>query len=258
MKEQTNHRVSNDELTCSNCIVQTAAHIVKVGDVDNDGKNEIISTMSSPLELQNQNEISFINIYKKNKGRWQSYLIDRLTNREFRSITIGDIYNSGKNVMVIGIGSPRNEKGSLFAYEYKNDKWDKTIIHNDGEEKNMKGVAIGNIYNNGKKQTLLATGFPDAKIKIFDWNGNGFTVQEIGSISQLFPKSDSEYNSMAAILDLNDKNKNIIIAGTETFPKQKIGWEGSNKGFLIKYTMKNNIRTSMILDRNNLLGMDFN
>ncbi|MDP2649466.1 MAG: hypothetical protein Q8P10_01340 [bacterium] len=253
--EKTNHRVPNDQLTCKDCVVQSAVHIVKIGDVDNDGKNELISTISSPLELQNEKEISFIKVYKKVGNTWQNYIIDRLSEREFRSVTIGDIYNTKRNALLIGIGSPRNEKGSLYAYEFSNGSWNKKIIYNDPDEKNMKGVALDDIYRDGIQRFLLATGFPKAKIQILTLKNNKLEQENIGNAASFFNIQGAEFNSMAAMTE-GSSQKRLFIGGTTIYPKKNIGWEGANGGFLLEYQKKNNKWEGNILNKNNILGMD--
>lgn len=256
-KENTNHRVPNKELTCETCTVQSAVHIVKIGDVDNDGKNEVIATISSPLELQNVEEVSFIKMYKKTADGWKNSVIDRMQDREFRSITIGDAYNKKKNVMIIGVGSPRGEKGTLYAYEYTNNQWNKFAIHNDEGEKNMKGVVMGDIYGDGKQNIVLATGFPNANVYSIEWNGKEFEKKKIGQISSLFNEKDAEFNSMVSLLRKQEGKVQLIVGGMTVFPKEKIGWEGTEKGFIVQFTQKDeNTWTPTIIESRNVLGMD--
>lgn len=256
-KNKSNHRVPSEELPCKDCTIQTAVHIVKIADVDNDGKNEVIVTMSSPLELQGADEISYIGIYRKRGNRWNRQVIDTLQNREFRSITIGDIYNNKKNILVIGVGSPRNEKGSLYAYEYIDNKWKKTIIHNDLEEKNMKGVSIGDIENNGRQEIVLATGFPNGKVIIIAWNGKSFKEKQVGTISSLFGSiKDGEFNSMAATHLTRGNDSSLFIVGMTTFPSKKIGWEGTDKGFIVYFDKRDGKWTKAVIDTSSVLGMD--
>jgi hypothetical protein len=252
--ENTNHKVPNTDVPCKTCLIQTAVHIVKVGDVDNDGKNEIVATMSSPLELLNVDEISFIRIYKKVGDKWEGKTIDTITGKEFRSVTIDDIYGTGKNTLLVGIGSPRNEPGSLIAYQYGNGNWEKSAVYDDKIEKNMKGVAFGEI-NPGEKSILLATGFPDANIMTFRWNGTNFDRSDLGSVRSLINLPDAQFNSMAAIIT-NDVPKHLIIVGSTVFPKQKIGWEATDKGYLIDFIKSNGKWTPTIIDSHNVLGLD--
>jgi hypothetical protein len=256
-KYKSNHRVPSGELPCKDCIIQTAVHIVKIADVDNDGKNEVIVTMSSPLELQGVDEISYVGIYKKRGNQWNRQVIDTMQNREFRSITVGDIYNNKKNILVIGIGSPRNEKGSLYAYEYVNNQWKKTIIHNDLEEKNMKGVSIGDIENNGRQEIVLATGFPKGKVIIIAWNGTYFKERQVGTISSLFPSiKDGEFNSMAATYLTRGNESSLFVVGMTTFPSKKIGWEGTDKGFIVYFDKRDGKWIKAVIDTSSVLGMD--
>lgn len=256
-EEKTNHRVPIDELTCKSCIIQTAVHIAKIADIDNSGKKAVITTHSSPLELRDKPEISFINVYRRIGSEWKRETVDRMTNREFRSITVGDIYNKGKNVLLIGIGSPRNEKGSLYAFEYTAGKWQKTVVYDDKEEKNMKGVDIADIYRDGKNRILLATGFPNANVKILTWNGKTFDSESVGRISSAFNNPDGEFNSMAANIYKTGNYPSLIIGGMETFPQKNIGWEVTDKGFLMEYTKGNAGYTGSLISSRSILAVDY-
>jgi hypothetical protein len=256
-KEKSNHRVPNDQLPCQTCIIQTAVHIVKIADIDGDGKNEVITTQSSPQELRDKEEVSFINIYRKKGSGWERETVDSLKDREFRSIAIGDVYNNGAKTLVIGVGSPRNEKGSLYSYSYQNGQWKKSVIYDDPNERNMKGLDIGDVYGDGKQRILLATGYPKANIILLSWNGKEFENEKIGSISDLFNNPEAEYNSLVAIIDKKNP-KQLFIGGMLNFPKEKIGWEASDKGYVVKYAKneKDEWTPTIIEDNKNILGMD--
>lgn len=250
----TSHLVPNTDVPCKTCIIQTAVHIVKIGDIDNDGENEVVTTMSSPLELTNQEEISFVRVYRKSGDTWSGQTVDSLTGREFRSITINDVYGNGTNTLVIGIGSPRNEPGSIIAYDFLDGTWKKTTLHNDATELNMKGVAIGPL--GGKVRTiLLATGFPNANIMTFRWNDEAFIPTTIGSIRRLIDMPDAQFNSMAAAI-MPETTNAFIVGGSTVFPKQKIGWEATDKGFLVRYDLQKNSWLPTILSSQNILGFD--
>ena len=156
----------------------------------------------------------------------------------------------------MGIGSPRNEKGSLYVYEYFNGKWGKRIIYNDQDEKNMKGVALGDINGAGKQTILLATGFPNAKIMTLESEAKGFKKKLIGTIASLFKLDKPEFNSMVALISQANKNTNLIIGGTTIYPDKKIGWEGADQGYLVVYSKKGNIWIPKIIETKNILGMD--
>src|SRR3989344_1467413 len=255
-QEKTDHRVPNTQLPCQSCIVQTAVHIVKIADVDNDGKNEVIATISSPLELQNVDEISVIKVYKKEGDTWKSTVVDKLSGREFRSITIGDLYNNRHNIMLIGIGSPRNEKGSLVVYDFFNSSWNKKEIYRDSSETNMKAGALADVFDDGKQRILLATGFPEAKIMLLTWKINKFEINQFGTISSLFNIKGAQFNSMAVSLQKDPVSTNLIIGGMTTYPNKKIGWEGTKDGFIAHYKMDKNLRTNKVIETRSVLGLD--
>lgn len=250
-KNQTNHRVPNADVSCKTCLIQTAVHIVKIGDIDNDGKNEIVATLSSPLELLTGQEISFIRVYRYANGTWSGETIDSLTGREFRSITIADIRNSGTNSLLIGIGSPRKDPGSLVAYEYQKHIWKKTVIHQDASELNMKGVDVGSIRN-VPHAILLSTGFSNANIMSYRWEQTRFARADIGSVRGLFTMPDAQLNTMVAKI-IPIEHGGFVIGGNAIFPKLNRTWETTDKGFLIQYADSG---SPVILNTGNILGLD--
>ncbi|MCX6709985.1 MAG: hypothetical protein NTV63_03485 [Candidatus Woesearchaeota archaeon] len=260
-QRKMSHKVDRKDLTYDT-LVNSAVHIVKSGDVDNDGKNEVVATISSPLEFL-ADEISFIRVYKLNESinAWQDYTVDELHGREFRSIAIGDVYNEGRNSLIIGIGSPGQKPGSVYIYSYDSGKWEKTLLHNDSTEKNMKGLVIGDLENDGENEIVLATGFPKGIVHIFHWNKEEkkFSDKVIGAISELFNISEAQFNSMAAeIVDFDlDGNKEILVAGTTTFPNKKIGWEGADSGYLVLFKIQpDGSWEKRLLNSNNVLSLD--
>jgi WD40 repeat protein len=253
-----NHRVPNDQLPCSECVVQTAVHIAKIGDVDNDGKNEVVTSISSPLELQNVPERGLIKVYKKEGGRWKSQVIDEFDDIEARGLFIADIYNNGRNALLVGTGTPRTTPAGVYAYEFQNNKWNKKLVYSNGVEKNMKAMTIGDIFNDGVQRIVFSTGFPDAKTFITRWKDNKFAHEEIGRASREMKIKDAEYNSMAVVLNKTPDGTQIINGGFITFPKKKKGAEASDRGFLTIYTQKNGKWMSEIIDNSSIWAMDLN
>ncbi len=250
-EEGTNHRVPNEKLPCSECIIQSAVHIVKIVDLDEDGANEIIATISSPLELKDINEISFVVRYQKQGDIWKKEIIDRQDNIEFRSIEVGDIYHNGKKILVIGTGSPRDITGSVYTYYYDNNKWVKQRIYNDPNEKNMKGLAMSKMQGELEK-VVIGTGFPNAKILIMNWNNNTFETSEVIQITHLISKS-GQYNIMSTLVD---EEGDILTGGMTTFPDKNIGWEASDQGFITLHRLQDNKWHSTVISQRNILGMD--
>jgi len=252
-EESQNHRVSNVDLPCDDCLIQSAVHIVKAVDTDGRGEKEIIATISSPLELQGVDEVSFVMLYRRKNGVWEKEIIDRGENFEFRSIEIGDIDNNGFQDIVVGTGSPRDVSISVFAYEHANGAWSKKEVFTDANAKNMKGLVVTDYDQNGEKSIILATGFPDSTLYHISWDGSSFVPIEIDRISSLL-QNGGQHNAMAAFVIPDTQN--VITAGMSTFPEQMIGWEASEKGFIAYYSNKNGILSSNLVDTMNILGMD--
>jgi hypothetical protein len=258
-----NHRIPRENLTYD-CIDQSAVHIVKVGDVDNDGKNEIIASISSPLEYLGE-DISYLNLYKWNGTAFQRTTIDNQEGKEFRSIFIGDVRNNGKNAVLIGSGliPTKKEFASLSIYEWENGNWNKSVIENEVLEKNMKGLALGDVYNKGKNAVVVATGFSDGLLYAYEWNGKKFSKSFVGNISKIFEVyfdnsiiPDIMHNSMEAqIKDVDGDGKNeIIVSGLSQ--TKKFGWEATTLGFTVIFKWDKNKWNYEVLDKYSALGMD--
>jgi hypothetical protein len=253
-----NHRVPNKELPCNECVVQTAVHIAQIGDVNNDGENEVVTSISSPLELQNIPEIGFIKVYKKEGDSWRSQIIGRFDDIEARGLFITDFYNRGKNALLVGTGTPRTTPAGVYAYEFRNNKWNKRLVYSNGVEKNMKAIVAGDIFNDELQRIVFSTGFPDAKTFITTWKDNKFTHEEIGRTSRELKIKDAEYNSMAVVLNKTPDGTQIINGGFITFPKEKKGAEAADQGFLTIYTQKGGKWGSQIIDKASIWAMDLN
>jgi hypothetical protein len=252
------HRVPNDQLPCESCVVQTAVHIAKIGDVDNDGKNEVITSISSPLELQDVPEIGFIKVYKKEDDSWKSQIIDEFDDIEARGLFIADIYNNGKNALLVGTGTPRTTPAGVYAYEFRSGQWNRREVYSNGIEKNMKAMSVGDLFGDGVQRIVFSTGFPDAKTFITRWKDNKFTHEEIGRTSSEMKIKDSVYNSMAVVLNKTSDGTQIINGGFVTFPKEQKGAEASDRGFLTIYTQKGGKWEAQIVDKSSIWAMDLN
>lgn len=252
-KNNLNHRVSNDTLPCESCVVQSAVHIVKAVDIDGGNEKEIIATISSPLELQDVDEVSFVLLYRKVDGVWKKEVIDRAENLEFRSISVGDIDHNGIQDIVVGTGSPREVPSSIIAFEYTNGLWEKKEVFTDPNAKNMKGLVVTDYDQNNKDSIILATGFPDSTLYHIVWDGSAYVSTELDQVSTLL-SNGGQHNAMATLIVPNSQN--IITAGMSTFPEKKIGWEATDKGFIIYHSHNNDRLSPRIIDTSNILGMD--
>lgn len=251
-----NHRVPNDELPCNECVVQTAVHIAQIGDVDNDGKNEVVVSISSPLELKNVPEVGFIKVFRKEEGSWKSEIVDRLVDIEARGVFIADIYNKGKNALLVGTGTPRENPAGLYVYEFDKGDWKKQEVYSNGVEKNMKAMVVSDVYGDGTQRIIFSTGFPDARTFIAVWKDEEFEIIEIAKASEELKIKDAAYNSMALVLYGEGENTQIINGGFITFPKEEKGAEASDKGFLTAYSMENGSWTPKIIDESSIWAMD--
>ena len=260
-KENTNHRVPVENLTYDT-IDQTAVHVVKIADALNNGKNVIVATESSPLEFVGD-AMSFVNIYKFDGKNWNRTTAHEGKGMQDRSILIDKLDYSEKNK--IGIGAT---PGKLLMLQ-QNGNWSYGFIFNQSYDKNMKGLDFEDVYNDGKKEIVLATGIPNALVYLLKWDGTKFQSSVIGNISQVFSNYNVIKNLSYNILDVkakdidNDGKVEIVVAGEAdtamgaTFTKSpyQFGWEVTPYGFLVVYKFDGKNWNPQILDQYSVLGM---
>ena len=132
----------------------------------------------------------------------------------------------------------------------------------------MKGINYHDIYSNGRKEIVLATGIPYGLIYTLQWNGKEFQPNLIANISQTLSPyvviSNLSYNILdVQAKDFENNGKIEIVVGGEadtslgaTFTKNSaFGWEATPYGFLIVYKFDGNKWNPQILDQNSVLGM---
>lgn len=256
--EGTSHRMPRERLT-HDYVVQTAVHIVKIADVDHDGRNEMVVTISSPLELKTlrraPSELGFVRVYKWDGTRWTGSTVDRVKGVQLRSIAIGNLDGDGKKELFVG-GAPHH----LFMYQWRDGGWRKRLVHKERVEEDMKGLTVGDPYNSRKDVLLLATGWPQALISTFSWDREQFTKKLVGNVAELFkpynPIERLEYNTMEVqVKDLfGDGKKELVVAGLTKAPK--FGFEATVLGFLMVFQYDGAQWSHQILDQYAVLGMD--
>lgn len=238
----SDHKVPLADLD-PNIINQSAVHVLKVGDGDNDGRNELLVVVSDPLENPKKDHKLFVKLFRVTKDQIKSEIIDTLEEEiPFKAtVDIVDLDNDGKNELIVGASHHH-----LLLYKFSDGKWEKQVIDEEegGVEDNMKGLAVEQVNPKGPKTVFLATGVPQAAVYRYDLKSSKFEKRELFNISQ----SLYEYKIFQGIgdnsldlklFDLNkDGKKEIIVAGlqdtsvlADKFGVTKFGFEATSLGF---------------------------
>lgn len=245
-----NHKVPANLLPFE-ATVQTAVHTVRIGDVDNDGKNEIMATTSDPLENPEKNHVLFLRVYRFVKNIWKGETIDTLESNTtpFKAtMDVKDLNGDGKNEVLVSASHHR-----LLVYKFNNGKWDKQVIDEEigGVEDNMKGVSVAK-FSPDKESIILATGITQAAVYKYDLVQDGkYGKKLIANLSDLLAKYKSykgitENSLDAKAYDINNDGKpEIIVSGeqdtgvlAEQFNAPKFGWEGTTIGYTAVLSQK--------------------
>ena len=239
-----------------NCTIQTAVHIVKIADVDGDGKNEIVATESTPIDLPaNVKDITFIIMYKWDGRSWTSSVVDEDSNIRYPGLAIGNIYNNATVSLVRGTGGDY-VNALVYTFTYNGKTWQKTLIDNQTYHGN-KGVDVGDVYNNGTKSILVGTGVP-GYVNIYTWNEKNFVKQTIDNINDHLPPKLQSYVMASEISDVDNDGKNEIVVGGYSYDPTTTAiasWTKTSTGFLMVYKWNDTSWEKTFVDNSSILGM---
>jgi len=175
---------------------------VAVGDVDNDGRNEVVagckdqglriydgrrSTWSFE-EIGGELKISSVTVsdadnddrqeiicgtedkrvilYEFKGSEWIERIIDSETGAKVLCVVCGDADNDGRNEIVAG-----TEGKKVFVYEGAGDSWSKTLVDKDAGEDVMT-VAVGDVDDDGQMEIVCGT--KGKSIYVYEKNGESW------------------------------------------------------------------------------------
>lgn len=262
-----NHAVPADKLPYD-LTVQTAVHTVKIGDADNDGKNELLTTESDPLENPNKDHLLFIRMYKWNGKSFDASTIDTLNGSiPFKATArTVDLDGSGKSKVLVSASHHQ-----VLLYEYSDGKWNRQVIDktDGGNEDNMKGLSVGSLGGKNKS-IVVATGLPHAGVYQYDLQDGQFNKKNLVDISKLLDiyrlfegVGDNTLDSAIADID-GDGGNEIVVAGEQDSAfsgdkagVSKFGWEGTTIGYTaVIYPQKDGTYKTEFIDFRSALALD--
>jgi len=161
-----------------------------IGDVNNDGKREIVIGAASTT-----NEVR---MYENKTGGWvETNISDESTDVE--SVAIGDANNDGKNELVVGTYT----SSSLKMYENKSGGWVETNINS--EYTAIYSIAIEDADNDGKNEVTIGQSPINNETRMYK-NTSGTWVET--NISDVL-----SFVYGVAVGDVNNDGKNEIVMG---------------------------------------------
>jgi flagellin-like protein len=205
-------------------------HSVKVGDANNDGRNDVVIGMASTT-----NELR---MYENKSGGWVETNICNEPN-DAMSVAIGDANNDGQKDVVVGVYSVTN---STRMYENKSGGWVETNI---SDASLVESVAIGDANNDGKNETVIGLYSTTKNVRMYENKSGGWVETNISDLPN--------YVYSVAIGDANnDGNKDVVVgmdAGTNElrmYENKSGGWVETNIS-----NVPNRVNSVAIGDANN-------
>ena len=142
-----------------------------VGDLDKDGKREIITLDHQPLSrhmkvyvLENTDDNSYQLV-------WDSG--DTFFGEDGASVFVDDADSDGKSEMIIGTGWGHANKGKIYVFENTGDNSYQEVWNsgNTLSDTVLPG-AVGDLDKDGKKEIIVGSGDIDPQIHVFENNGD--------------------------------------------------------------------------------------
>jgi hypothetical protein len=166
----------------------TSGISVAIGDVNNDGKNEVVAGVSGGVEL-----------YQNISGTWVGNYVKLIGNGNPK-VAIGDANNDGLNETVIGMATTTN---GTRMYENKSGSWVETNISDPGS---VRSVAVGDANNDGKNEVVIGMqGDISYEFRMYENKSGGWVETNISDEPQ------TVYS--VAIGDTNNDGQNEVVVG---------------------------------------------
>jgi hypothetical protein len=177
---------------------------VAMGDVDNDGNNEIVIGMKLTT-----NELR---AYRNIDGMWVEEIIGDVGNINVRSLAIGDADNDGFNDVIIGLETAANE---VLIYKKDGGTWWKNSIANPGA--NVQSVSIGDADNDGNNEVVIGMDSASNQVRAYEFDGVNWVEDFI---------ADVPVTALSlAIGDADNDGNNEVVVGLENTTNEVRAYE---------------------------------
>ena len=194
---------------------------VAIGDVDNDGLNELVVGLNEHSYFNRTvwPEIDYtVRYYKNESGGWTEYLVGD-SGYDVEVVEIGDLDNDGENELLVGLKwwsifvypDPPPVLYELRYYEYELGEWVEHNIADFTNEVARRGLKISDIDNDGLNEVIVGTHYPIdgeteelPKLSYYKYIGGNWSEHTIAEIG---------VSSAVEIGDIDNDGQNEVAAG---------------------------------------------
>lgn len=195
---------------------ETFIHEVEIGDVDNDGINEFVTTPTSP-NIQTGKQPGKISVFKWNGNSYKEIIVDTYENSSVKEVVIGDIDNDGKNEIIASKrGLKKNNELIVFLkiikYDYNENtkSFDKEIIM-EIKDLRSRSMFLSDIDNDGFNDLVIGTESLGV-IRVYKeetWKKEIIDL-DILQVNAVFAK-DVDDDGVPEIIASSNKNSEVVL-----------------------------------------------
>lgn len=190
---------------------------VRIGDADNDGKNEVVVGAWSGQWLR---------MYVNNSGGWVAVTVNA-TVGPVNSIAIADANNNGNNDIIACVSGGSNKR-TVIIYENNSGGWIRTNVSANNAPDCL-DVAVGDVNSDGKNEIIA--GFYHSPYLVMYTNVSGgwtnTTLKSIGGVWTL-DIGDINNNTIPDIVVGYSKDGGVTVNLLRTYENKSGGWIESN------------------------------
>jgi hypothetical protein len=177
--------------------VPTTVRGIDMGDVDGDGKNEVVVGLD--------NTASDIRMYEKENGIWKETLIDD-TPAGLTNLVVGDADNDGLSEIICSLAGASKE---VRVYEYSSGSWSYDTVTTAPSL--IYDLEVGDANNDGWKEIVIAIS-----------NATTNDVRAYRKLGTWVEENITDAPFQVSVLDIgdadNDGNNEVVIGMTGNFP----------------------------------------
>lgn len=194
--------------------ISGAANNAIVGDVDNDGQNELVIAQGFNVSIWEHNPDGTYSLSWKKENLCSKVGV--------KALFIADTDNDGDNELVVGASGASDPKGYIYIFDFRNGRYQEVWKYYVGEYLRHSSIYVGDADNDGENEIVVGV----------SWYGRYAMLIEhtYGDNYRVDWKTFYYYNVMCPYIgDADNDGYNELILASSTWDDSKIAIGDYNK-----------------------------